>query len=191
MMTLGTKSILIGAHCFFLHPFFVAWAWWKLYGFPFDPRLWCAFFFHDIGYLGKPNIDGPEGKLHPYLGAKIMGYLFDWGGSTRWHDFTLYHSRSIAKMNGQTYSKLCVADKLAMTLEPKRFYLWRVQMTGEVFEYMSNWHVRHGGDPKRWNFDLVRGMSRRTPKLYRRNRSVWYDDIYLSTLRWVWRDAAK
>jgi len=40
---------------------FVAWGWWTLYGFPFDPRLWVAFFVHDLGYIGKPNMDGPEG----------------------------------------------------------------------------------------------------------------------------------
>jgi len=64
-MKVGTKSVLFGAHCFFLHPWFVAAAWWKLYGFPFDLRLWVAFFCHDLGYLGKPNMDGPEGETHP------------------------------------------------------------------------------------------------------------------------------
>lgn len=76
-MKVGTKSVLFGAHCFFLHPFFVAIAWTKLYGFPFDPRLWVAFFVHDLGYLGKPNMDGPEGETHVELGGKIMGFLFD------------------------------------------------------------------------------------------------------------------
>jgi len=77
-MTIGTRSVLYGAHCFFIHPFFVALGWWKLYGFPWDPRLWVAFFVHDLGYLGKPNIDGPEGQDHVFLGAKILGWLFDW-----------------------------------------------------------------------------------------------------------------
>lgn len=76
-MKIGTKSVLFGAHCFFLHPWFVAAAWWKLYGFPFDPRLWVAFFVHDLGYWGKPNMDGIEGERHPYFGAKIMQRLFD------------------------------------------------------------------------------------------------------------------
>jgi hypothetical protein len=55
-MKVGTKSVLFGAHCFLIHPFFVAAAWIKLYGFPWDPRLWIAFFVHDLGYFGKPNI---------------------------------------------------------------------------------------------------------------------------------------
>lgn len=76
-MKVGTKSVLFGAHCFLIHPIFVAVAWIKLYGFPWDPRLWIAFFVHDIGYWGKPNMDGPEGETHVELGANIMGWLFD------------------------------------------------------------------------------------------------------------------
>ena len=33
-MKIGTKSVLAEALCFFLHPWFVALAWRKLYGFP-------------------------------------------------------------------------------------------------------------------------------------------------------------
>ena len=76
-MKIGTKSVLFGAHAFWFHPFFVARAWYHLYGFPFDPRLWVAFFVHDIGYLGKPNMDGPEGESHPEIGATIISWLFD------------------------------------------------------------------------------------------------------------------
>lgn len=76
-MKVGTKSVLFGAHCFFIHPIFVAIAWTKLYGFPFDPRIWVAFFVHDLGYWGKPNMDGAEGETHVELGGKIMGFLFD------------------------------------------------------------------------------------------------------------------
>jgi hypothetical protein len=76
-MKIGTRSILFGAHCWFIHPWFVAAAWSKLYGFPTDLRLWVAFFVHDLGYWGKPNIDGDEGESHPILGARIMGALFD------------------------------------------------------------------------------------------------------------------
>lgn len=84
-MNIGTKSVLYGAHCFFIHPWFVALAWWRIYGFPFDPRLWVAFFVHDLGYWGKPNMDGPEGESHPELGADIMGNLFDWNWSFMLH----------------------------------------------------------------------------------------------------------
>ena len=62
-MNVGTRSLLFGVHQFAIHPWFVAAAWWRLYGFPFDPRLWVAFFVHDLGYWGKPNMDGAEGDL--------------------------------------------------------------------------------------------------------------------------------
>ncbi len=77
-MKVGTKSVLFGAHQFILRPLFVAAAWWKLYGFPWDPRLWVAFFVHDLGYWGKPNMDGPEGERHVEFGARVMRFLFDW-----------------------------------------------------------------------------------------------------------------
>ncbi len=76
-MKLGTKSVLFGAHQFLIHPIVLAIAWWQLYGFPWDPRLWVAFVVHDLGYLGKPNLDGPEGETHVELGASIMHFLFD------------------------------------------------------------------------------------------------------------------
>src|SRR5579872_2135002 len=131
-MKVGTRSVLFGAYCFILHPFFVFAAWRKLYGFPYDPRLWIAFFVHDIGYLGKPNMDGKEGELHPYLGAKIMR-LF----GQKWHDFTLYHSRFLAKKNNAAISKLCIADKLSICLTPSWIYVPMVIFTGEYREYMK------------------------------------------------------
>src|SRR6267142_70271 len=97
-MKTGTKSVLFGAHCFFIHPWFVAAAWWRLYGFPFDPRLWVAFFVHDLGYLGKTKMDDAEGELHPFLGAKIMGWLFD-GVDLKEPDWNAtWHSRTVGRV---------------------------------------------------------------------------------------------
>lgn len=56
-MKVGTKSVLFGVHFFLWHPILVFIGWWKLYSFPCDPRLWVAFIVHDLGYLGKPNMD--------------------------------------------------------------------------------------------------------------------------------------
>ena len=88
-MKVGTKSVLGGAHCFFLHPFFVAWGWTRLFGFPWDPRLWAAFAFHDVGYFGSGDMDGDEGEQHVVVGARIMGALF----GPVWEDECLRHSR--------------------------------------------------------------------------------------------------
>lgn len=75
-MKVGTKSVLFGAHSLLIHPWFVALAWWKLFGFPIDPRLWLAFWVHDLGYWKAPNMDGTEGEMHVFFGARIMG-VFD------------------------------------------------------------------------------------------------------------------
>lgn len=165
-MRIGTKSVLFGAHQFLIHPLFVAVAWWRLHGFRrveigsrtvwrevelndreslrrafrrtvftslFDPRLWIAFFVHDLGYVGKPNMDGPEGELHPQWGAALM---HRWFGEP-WFEFVYYHSRFLAKQNRQQPSVLCLADKLAGAMEPWWLYLPRVNLTGEIHEYMS------------------------------------------------------
>lgn len=183
-MRVGTKSVLFGAHCFFLHPWFVALAWWKLYGFPFDPRLWVAFFVHDLGYIGKPNMDGPEGEEHVVFGARVMQLLFGWmekrkdwshvgivgknGGRIwlgRWAQFSLFHSRYYAKKHRMPFSKLCVADKLSFVLTPRWLYLPAVRATGELKEYLKNAQRSEGKhwkptgyDAKAWHTALCKYM---------------------------------
>jgi hypothetical protein len=131
-MNVGTLSVLVGAHQFVLHPVLVALAWWRLYGFPRDPRLWIAFVVHDLGYVGKPNMDGAEGETHVDFGARVMG-LFGKG----WADFCRDHSRYAAKRAGRQPSRLCIADKFVIVIEPWWLYLPRVALTGELKEYMS------------------------------------------------------
>ena len=104
-----------------------------MYGFPWDPRLWAAFFVHDLGYFGKPNMDGAEGERHVEWGAGVMGKLF----GKEWEEFTLYHSRFYAKKNEKRFSALCVADKLAICITWRWLYLFQVNLTGEVHEYMK------------------------------------------------------
>ena len=141
-MKIGTKSVLFGAHQFLIHPLFVAAAWWLLYGFPWDPRLWVAFFVHDLGHFfyHSPNMDGPEGERHVEWGALFMAKHF----GPEWGELCLYHSRFYAKKYGRSYSRLCVADKLACALEPWWLYLPRVLATGEVWEYIAAAGNREG-----------------------------------------------
>lgn len=148
-MTVGTKSLLFGVHQFALHPLLVALAWWKLYGFPWDPRLWVCFVVHDWGYWGKPDMDGPEGKLHPSRGAAIVNRVVDgrrklcpnclragsivcWGP---WARFCLLHSRDIARRLNTPPSRLCVADKYAVCLYPGWLYLLLAKNSGEYVEF--------------------------------------------------------
>lgn len=180
-MRIGTRSVLFGAHCFFLHPFYVAAAWTKLYGFPWDPRLWVAFFVHDIGYLGKPNMDGPEGEKHVEFGAKVMHFLFDrpafviknlqpWA-SRDWHNFCLYHSRHYAKQDGAKPSRLCFADKLAFCYQIKPLYLWMTKATGELDEYLRN--------AKYWN------NGEYVQRVGQPDAGQWYDDLCVWITKYV------
>lgn len=149
-MTVGTKSLLFGVHQFAVHPWFVAWAWWRLYGFPIDPRLWVAFIVHDWGYWGCPNMDGPEGEEHPRLGANIMRRLF----GQAWWEFCYCHSRFLSKRECKQFSRLCVADKLAIALTPSWIYIPAAILSGELSEYMSGQGARTpAGDrsPLEWH----------------------------------------
>ena len=149
-MNIGTKSLIFGVHQVFIHPLWVALAWWKLYGFPWDPRLWVAFIVHDWGYWGCPEMDGKIGDHHPELGANILHLLFDssfsfeagklikrFHSDLTWYYFGMCHSRFLAKQLGHQPSKLCMADKLSLSLEPWWLYLPRAWITGELKEYMA------------------------------------------------------
>jgi hypothetical protein len=143
-LRVGTKSVLFGFHQFLIHPAFVTVAWWMQNGIPLDPRLLLAIFVHDIGYLGKPNMDGPEGETHPEVGARIMRIF-----GQDWSDLVLLHSRFYCKRLGRPYSRLCRADKLAIMLYPR--WLWKLLVTasGEIDEYLFAERYKatmHGGD---------------------------------------------
>jgi hypothetical protein len=149
LLPLGTRSVLCGAHQFLLHPLFVFAAWWQLYGFPADPRLYVAFIVHDLGYVGKRDMDGVEGQFHPELGGRIMTRLF----GPQWGAFTRRHSRYYARLEGAVPSPLCAADKLATALVPAWLYIPLVRLSGELPEYMAlarQADFYHGSDPYEW-----------------------------------------
>lgn len=132
-MRVGTRTVLFGTHSPLVHTWFVARAWTRLYGFPRDPRLWAAFVVHDLGYVGKVEIDGPDGKRHPELGGRIMAALF----GPAWGDFTRLHSRHYARMEGKPTSPLCRADKLATAFTPAWLYLPLAFASGEIRLYLA------------------------------------------------------
>ena len=55
-----------------------------------------------------------------------------------WYFFCLNHSRFLAKQNDDRPSRLCMADKLAVALEPWWLYLPRAWVSGELEEYMKS-----------------------------------------------------
>ncbi len=152
-MKVGTKSLLFGVHQFIWHPLTVVLAWRKLYR--SWPNWWqlISIFCHDLGYWGKPNMDGLEGREHPYRGAllaaaisgPIWRFFHDWADIDREevfkavvYDFTLGHSRELAGRRGVEPSKLCWADKYCVCVEPRWMYLFRARMSDEIIEYMRN-----------------------------------------------------
>lgn len=158
-LPIGTRSLLFGAHCFWLHPWFVLAAWVKLYGWrSVSWPLLLACVVHDWGYWKLPNMDGPEGELHPYRGASIVSkQVYVFGGSfedaQRWFYFTLYHSRFLAKRNNKSFSRLCVADKFSSALTPAWLYVPMCMATGEIWEYMDSCECPHH-DPWKWYAEL-------------------------------------
>ena len=171
-MTVGTKSVIFGVHAILVHPLFVAYAWSRLYGFPWDPRLWVAFLVHDLGYVGKANMEGFEGQQHVVLGGRIVGRLF----GPKWQDFTLCHSRHWAERVGKSYSKLCLADKLAFVLTPAWLYLPMARLSGELREYMRVSSERQlGGRVGNFELSLLKSG----------NPQVWLEGLKLYTRRWI------
>src|SRR6266567_445269 len=129
-MKVGTKSVIGGAHCFLLHPFFVAWGWKLLFGFP-GTRACGSLSLCTTSVMS--DMDGSEGEEHVVLGARIMGSLF----GPAWEDECLRHSRYWSRRMGLPISRLCLADKLAFALTPAWLYLPMAGWTGELQEYMT------------------------------------------------------
>lgn len=157
-MSVGTRSLLVGVHQVLWHPITVWRAWCKLYGRPWWREVVC-FFLHDLGYLGRRDMDGPDGVRHPELGAAIAGWLF----GPRYRDLVLYHSRTYARMAGVEPSPLCWADKASIAFEPRWWYLLRARMSGEIREYRREAAragvVRHDASDEQW-FEVLASLFR-------------------------------
>ena len=172
-MSIGTRSVLLGAHAFWLHFWFVLAAWIELFGFPWDIRIWIACAVHDLGYLGKPDVEGREGETHVELGARIMGFLF--GDS--WADFAACHSRYWAKRMNRPVSALCIADKLAFVITPAWLYLPMTRATGELAEYMLRAKERQAGSE---HF-----TAEESAQLNSTDERTWLAGLQSYTHRWV------
>lgn len=150
-MKMGTKSLLFGVHQFLLHPFFVAWAWRRLYRRWPDRWEWVAIIIHDWGYWGSPDMDGETGRLHPLRSAswwvaltnRWPFYLISDEACERVLNLVRHHSRFAALKEGREPSELCWPDKLAFALYPRDLYLFLANLSGEIHEYMD--HCRKDG----------------------------------------------
>lgn len=101
-------------------------------------------------------MDDEKGEMHPYFGARIMMFLF----GLKWYCFTLYHSRFLAKKNKQQFSKLCVADKYCIVIQPWWLYKIQANLSGEIKEYMKDASKNSSGtitkvnSQKEWHYDV-------------------------------------
>jgi hypothetical protein len=147
----GTLSILFGVHQFIWHPITVARAWHHLYGKWPTWTQWVAIFCHDLGYLGKPDMDGTRGKTHPVAGANLACDIVYYIGrlvyrnkhdaalmaeSTR--ELCLWHSTHYAEQQGGVVSELYLPDKVCVLFDPPWFYKLRGKISGEIYEYVEN-----------------------------------------------------
>jgi hypothetical protein len=170
-MKIGTKSLLAGAHCLLIHPLFVWRAWWRLFGVPWDPRVVCGCFLHDIGYFGRDEIEGTTGDEHVLLGARLMGWLF----GPEWADECVRHSRSWCKRTGLPVSRLGLADKLAFAIIPAWLYIPMARWSGELAEYMQ-------ASKERRNESFTEAELR---LLNSKDSREWLEGLQRYTLRWV------
>jgi len=143
-VTVGTKSLLFGAH-WPPHLLMVTFAWRWLYGsWPSMKELGCIC-LHDIGYFGSPNMDGKdtrrEGLYHPEMGAKIADWLF----GKEYGDLIRGHSKGYANRIDLPLSRLYGPDKLSHSMEMAWCYVLRTRMTGELAMYRA---ADHGCAPR-------------------------------------------
>lgn len=145
-MNRGTKSLLFGAHQFFIHPFTVWLAWIKLHHkAPTWKELVCIL-IHDWGYWGCKEMDGEDGANHPIWAATQAMLWFD-HSSTKYEYYCLcmYHSRHMAKKRGSGVSPMFYADKLSFAYVPWWLYIFMARLSGELQEYKAltlkaGWH---------------------------------------------------
>jgi len=152
-MRIGTKSVLFGIHNPIIHSFFMFVAWVKLYGWSkelLDPRLHFCFLLHDIGYWGCESMDGPDGEMHPALGANVIGAMFgrEWGNLCRFHSGTMVemYNNLPGSLVTNKPSKLYAPDKLASPLYPAWLYKILSGWSGEWKEYAA---IHFGGEIER------------------------------------------
>lgn len=149
-MKRGTLSILVGVHQFLWHPFTV-WRAWK-YLYKRNPT-WIelvAIFCHDLGYWGKPDMDGVEGRTHPEGGANLACNIVYYVGrlvykkqsdavlmSESVRELCLWHSTHYAQLAGGQVSALYLPDKVCVLFDPPWFYKLRAWLSGELAEYVD------------------------------------------------------
>jgi hypothetical protein len=168
-LSVGTKSLLFGAHQFVLHPLAVYICWVRLYH--RLPTWWetICILVHDWGYWGCLNMDGERGTNHPGYGARVaysavlwIGCRFRVGPMLRTElalkaaNLCSGHSRHYARQERIPVSKLCRADKWGAVLWPWWIYLPMTWASGELEEYRQEADRYHRETGKGCSYDVGR-----------------------------------
>ncbi len=143
-MKIGTKTLLFGNHQFILHPACVYISWVRLYRRLPSWRETLCIAIHDWGYWGKPNIDGPEGELHPVWAAVWAARHF---GPEHWCLISC-HSKTLADRRSMAVSRLYLPDKMGAVLPPVWLLTILGRLSGETEEYRHcpKYADRHRGN---------------------------------------------
>lgn len=153
MISMGTRSLLIGAH-WPPHILMVVAAWKWLYGSWPTWREFSAIVLHDVGYAGCREMDGADGTMHPEAGARLADRLL----GREYGDLIRGHSKGYAETIGVPLSLLYGPDKLSHAFEPPWLYVLRTRLTGEIRQYRSTTHgcTPRNDDPRVSDFDWFR-----------------------------------
>lgn len=94
-------------------------------------------------------MDGPDGKDHPFVGARIAKGVARFLGARECEamhveQLVLGHSRSFCELNCYRISDLCAPDKLSILYDPLWFYWMRGNLSGEIKEYHEREEQRQG-----------------------------------------------
>lgn len=135
MLSVGTKSLLFGAH-WPPHVLMVIVAWRWLYGAWPSWQECVTICLHDIGYLGVKEMDGADGTAHPERGARLARWLLGEG----YDDLIRGHSKGYAELVGLPLSRLYAPDKLSHAFEFAACYTFRTRLTGELQQYRTTIH---------------------------------------------------
>ena len=136
VLPIGTRSLLFGVHHWALHGTAALLGWRRVFGEWPTWREAVCIAIHDVGYLGKRTMDGPDGARHPALGGAIARKLF----GREYEALVVLHSGRVAEHLGLPVSKLYAADKASIAYYPAWLYVLLARLTGEMREYRSTEH---------------------------------------------------
>ncbi len=136
----GTRSLLFGIHSIPFHCYYVMEAW-QIMGWSLTWKDRLAIIVHDFGYFGLKHLGKEGSRAHVMAGALIMYGLVKYPIRDM-----VCHSSAIAHGFNRPMSRMGIADKLSMYLEPTWLYALRAWLTVEQNYYYDVGEERIPGE---------------------------------------------